>query len=98
MATNIDKTKFSGQESSYSQMPAFDAAAITKHDTTTFNGCRAFWVGTGGDVKAKMSSDFAGTGGATVTFKNVPQGTLLPFSIIQVFDTGSTASDLVAVY
>jgi len=96
MATSIDKTKFSMQEASYFMTPATDAVSITA--SAACNACRAIWVGTAGDLKVKMAADFAGTGGQVVTFKGVPGGTLLPYSIVAVYSTDTTASDVVALY
>lgn len=53
---------------------------------------RGLYIGTGGDV-AVIPRD----GGSVKTFKNVPDGTILPMSVIKVA-TGTTASDILALY
>lgn len=56
--------------------------------------CRALWVGTGGDVVGILDSDTVET-----TFRNVQDGTLLPFAFRQIssIGDGTTAEDLVAL-
>ena len=53
---------------------------------------RALWVGTGGDVSITF------TDGTTAVFKNVPGGFALPQGGARVNATGTTASDLLAMY
>jgi hypothetical protein len=73
--------------------PASDAEAITPHDSNelTFE-TRAIYVGSGGDLRVEMAD------GGTVTFPGVLAGTVYPISVKQVYDTGTTASDLVALW
>ena len=54
-------------------------------------GCRAIYVGTGGDLKLTVGS-------TAVTFKNVPSGTLLPIRAQLIWSTGTTASNVVALF
>lgn len=69
-----------------------EAVDISSADHTASNTCKALWVGTAGNVKC----DVAGTTG--ITFNNVQDGTLLPFRITVVVKTGTTASNMVAVW
>ncbi|AVQ04480.1 hypothetical protein B7G68_15190 [Caulobacter segnis] len=64
--------------------------AITPHDTTEVNA-RGLYVGTGGDL-AIVSMD----GTTSITFANVPSGTILPVFAFRVKSTGTTAADIVA--
>lgn len=74
--------------------PANSAEVVTPHDTTTLaKVSRALYVGVGGDVTVQMY----GTGTA-ILFKNVPTGTLLPIRITRVNSTGTTATNMVAIY
>jgi hypothetical protein len=77
-----------------------DGVAVTKHDTTTYDPCRAVWVGTGGDIAVKFAGNFSGDGAAasSVVIPDVPGGTLLPLSVVQVLSTGTTASGIVLLY
>lgn len=70
---------------------AYDAAALTKSDTTVFRSSRALYIGTGGDVVVTMNS------GASVTFTAVPGGTVLPIQITQLLDA-TTATNVLALY
>lgn len=77
--------------------------AITPHDTNpltpppnlssqvTGQGCRAIFVGTGGNVVVKDPW------GNAVTFKNVASGSTLPIRTT-IVTTASTAADMVALW
>jgi len=54
-------------------------------------GC-VLYVGTTGDVKVITS------GNDTITFINVQSGTFFPVNVIKVFATGTTASNIVALW
>lgn len=51
---------------------------------------RALYIGNGGDVKVEMR-------GEEITFVNVADSTLLPIRVSKVFDSGTTATDIVAI-
>ena len=55
------------------------------------NGC-VLYVGVAGDVKVKMA------GGNDVVFKGATAGSFLPINVLQVFATGTTATDIVALW
>ncbi len=73
--------------------PAENAAAVTLSDTVALtNGpCRALYVGVAGDVKVTMR------GGGVVTFKAMAVG-YHPVQARIVWSTGTTATDIVALY
>lgn len=74
--------------------PAFDAAAVTPHDTNDLAfTARALYVGTGGDVPAILKAD-----ATSVTFRNVPAGSILPVSVKRVLAAGTTASNILALW
>lgn len=50
------------------------------------------YVGTGGNIKVDSPS------GDTVTFANVPDGTFMPIQVKRVYSTGTTASDIIALF
>jgi hypothetical protein len=77
--------------------PATQAAAVTPSDSTIVS-CRALFVGTGGNVAVHMLGNAASPGGTSVTFSNVPSGSILPVSCYRVLSTGTTASNIVALY
>lgn len=69
---------------------------VTPHLTNELPGgaCRALWVGGDGgnvEVKAVDDSDY-------VVISSVPGGTRLDISVIAVRTTGTTATDIVALY
>ena len=70
--------------------PGESAVAVTPSDTTGVRS-RALYVGGTGDVAVTMTS------GQTVTFEDVPAGTLLPISVRHVM-AATTATLIVAIY
>jgi len=72
-------------------LPATNLGVVTKSNSTVFGvPTRALYVGGTGDVTVTM-------GGVYVTFKSVPAGTLLPIACTQVRNTGTSASNMVAL-
>ena len=71
--------------------PATHAKAITPHDSTNFDKCRAIYIGVSGDVVAIVD-------GSAVTFKNAVQGSVLPVEATRVNSTNTTATNLIALY
>lgn len=71
---------------------AIDAAAINPSDATELTvPCRAVYVGESGDLKIKT------LGGNEICFPGVPAG-IFPIGARQVFLTGTTATNLIALY
>lgn len=71
---------------------AYDARAVTPHDTTMLTGtCRALYVGTTGNLSVLMAS------GTTATFANVAVG-IFPIQVQRVNATGTTAANITAMY
>lgn len=72
---------------------ADSAASVTPSDDNDLSAKPAsLYVGTGGDVKVDMAL------GDTVTFTNVQSGTFMPIKVKRVYSTGTTASDITALY
>lgn len=71
--------------------PASNGAAAV-HGTDFANVSRALYVGTTGDVKVTLA------GGGDVTFPTVPAGAWLPVRATKVVISGTTASNIVAVW
>ncbi len=83
---------------SYQKLQAHNAVAITPSDSATITlngrdtrGC-VIYCGVTGDIAVIT------TGGESVTFKNVPQGMVLPVQVTKVLATGTTATDLVSLH
>lgn len=75
-----------------SSEPASAFGAITPSDSTSLSGVRALYVGAGGDVTVQGGS------GQSVLFKAVPTGAVLPIQAGKVMSTGTTATNIVALY
>jgi hypothetical protein len=85
------------QRIQYSQIPASEApaayaVAITPADTDLANITRSIYVGTAGSLVVIMC-----TGGASVTFTNVPAGSVLPIMVKRI-TAATTAGGIVALY
>ncbi|CCF85403.1 spike base protein, RCAP_Rcc01079 family [Nitrolancea hollandica] len=80
-------------------VPARKAIAITKDDSNPIphpSGeatTRGILVGTAGDLKLLFQDDTV-----AVTVKSLAAGVVYPFSVKQVYNTGSTASDIIGLY
>lgn len=70
---------------------AGSAAAITPNDVTTFAATRGIWVGVSGVVVATIN-------GVNITFVGAVAGSIIPIAATRVLATGTTASNLVALY
>lgn len=73
--------------------PLSHAAPVTPDDSVGLIATtRAIYVGGGGDVAITTR------GGETVTFTNAPEGLMLPVRATHVLATGTTATDLLALW
>ncbi len=54
---------------------------------------RGVWVGTGGHIKGSLVGDPPDHAG--VVYKNIANGTPLPYEFRKIWSTGTTATDLV---
>lgn len=50
------------------------------------------YVGTSGNLKVRTA------GGDDVTFNNIQNGSFLPINVVRVFSTGTTATNIVALW
>jgi len=74
------------------ESPAFDGTAVTPNNSVDLAVMsRALYIGSSGDLSIVTA------GGTTLTFRNVPIG-LLPIRVSRMRATGTTASDIVAVW
>lgn len=73
--------------------PLTHAEQVTPHDTTPLSHVsRQIYVGGFGDLAVEMKS------GDTVVLANVPAGSVLPYRVNRVLATGTTATDIVALW
>lgn len=67
-------------------------AAVTPSDATILSGVRALYVGGAGDVAVTFND------GSTATFVGVVSGFILPVQVSRVMSTGTTATNIVALF
>jgi len=79
------------------ESPAWNAAAVTPADGSnlTLVPTRALYIGVGGDVSVYMAGRASDT---AVVFKGLQAGEVLPVRVDRVLSTGTTATDIVALY
>jgi len=68
------------------------AVAVTPSDSAVIKHTRGLWIGTTGSITITMMN------GVDVPFVGINAGTLLPFQCTAVKATGTTASNIVALY
>ncbi|HET6916163.1 MAG TPA: hypothetical protein VFH56_08745 [Acidimicrobiales bacterium] len=68
------------------------AEAVTPNDTGSLSDTFGIYVGGPGNLKVDMVHS------GTVTFVGVVAGTILPIQVSRVYATGTTASNLIALY
>lgn len=90
----MDKFTGHGQESITS---GSDSVAVTPDDIKDLPAIpEALYIGTGGHLKMAGATSHPSSAGTI--WKNVPSGSLLPFRARRIFATGTTATDIVAIY
>ena len=83
----------------YQKLQAGRAAAVTPSDTARIadvaggvnNGC-VLYVGGAGNIKVET------VGGDEVTFVGINTGTFLPVQVVKVFATGTSATNILALW
>jgi hypothetical protein len=73
--------------------PAGNLVAVTPNDSTDIAETRALWIGGAGNVTVDMAG-----GGTNVTVTGALAGTFLPLRVTRVYDTDTTATNILAVY
>ncbi len=74
--------------------PANGAATITPNNSTDLPiYTRGIYVGVGGHITVDLTDT-----GTNIQFLSVPQGTILPVQAKRVYSTGTTATNLVALF
>lgn len=68
------------------------AVAVSPSDTVNLANPSVIYVGDAGDVKVTTAQ------GDVVTFYGVPAGGVIPVQVLRVWNTGTTATFMVAVY
>ena len=83
----------------YQKLQVGRAASVTTSDTAnipsvsggTNNGC-VLYVGSAGNLRVQT------VGGDDVTFNNINTGAFIPVQIVRVYATGTTASNILALW
>ncbi|MGD2077623.1 MAG: hypothetical protein PVH18_04540 [Chloroflexota bacterium] len=75
----------------FNTSPAAEAITVTPADATYIEPTRGLYVGVSGDVKVIMLD------GTTVTFTGLAAGVIHPICCVLVFDTDTTATNIVAL-
>ena len=76
------------------KLQATEAVGVTPDDSADLTTTQALiFIGVGGDVKVDLSGS-----GSAIVFKNCIAGTVLPVKVDRVYSTGTTATDLIALY
>ena len=74
--------------------PAGSAAAVTASNTADLiTPARALYIGGAGDVVVNMLGE-----GSSITFAGLAAGSILPVRVSRVLATGTTATDIVALW
>jgi hypothetical protein len=68
-----------------------DIPSISSQNGRGNNGC-VLYVGTGGNLRVLTA------GGDDVTFAGFPNGGFLPVNVVRVYLTGTSASDILALW
>lgn len=79
---NIDGNRFSHA----------DAVSLNDNNDLNVTPTKAIYVGSGGSIKVDMLD------GSTVTFKGANAGQIYRLKVKRIYDTDTTASDIVALY
>jgi len=78
----------------YQKLQGRSAASVTPSDTANGsgnNGC-VLYVGGGGNLKVLT------VGGDEVTFVNIQDGSFVPIQVLRVFSTGTTSTNIIAIW
>jgi hypothetical protein len=84
--------RFANTQSSLSSPASGGIAVEPSDENSLFETSRALYVGFGGSLRVRMLS------GESLDFTGVPTGALLPVRVTQVFMTGTTARNIVALF
>jgi hypothetical protein len=77
--------------SNFNAGPAFEAEAVVPADDGNLDETRGLYIGGAGDLKVDMAS------GDTVTFTGIAGGVVHPLRVVRVYDTGTTATNILAL-
>jgi len=86
--------RFNGQLGPDTSLQAGAAIAVSPSDSTDLTyTANALYIGTSGNVRVTLRDDTN-----PVTFTAVPAGTIIPIYVARVYATGTTASNILALF
>jgi len=80
-----------GRAAAVTPSDTVDIPSVSTQDGSGNNGC-VLYVGTGGTLKVST------IGGDEVTFTGIVSGTFVPVQVLRVWSTGTSASNIVALW
>lgn len=66
---------------------------VTPNDAGVLSDTFGLYVGVAGNLTVDLQK-----GGTQISFQNVQAGTFLPIQVTRVYNTGTTASNIIALY
>ena len=72
--------------------PAYDMASVTTSDSSEIDPTRGLYIGGAGNIKVDTAA------GTTVTLNSAAAGSVLTIRVKKVYATGTTATNIVALY
>ena len=81
----------SGRAAAVTPSDTVDIPSVSTQDGSGNNGC-VLYVGTGGTLKVST------IGGDEVTFTGIVSGTFVPVQVLRVWSTGTSASNIIALW
>lgn len=91
-SNNTDKSFIGAIAEVLKLSQARNAQSVTPSPNALNDTDGVLYVGTGGAVQVRTS------GGQTVTFPNIQDGSFVPVRVDRVFSTGTTASNIIFLY
>lgn len=83
------------QAGAYSD-PAVEIRAVTPSDSTDLTGCRGFFATGAGDVA--VMTVYGASSSTAVTIVDCPVGTIIPIRITRIMATGTSATQIYALF
>lgn len=80
-----------GRAAAVTPSDTVDIPSVSTQDGSGNNGC-VLYVGTGGTLKVTT------IGGDEVTFTGIVSGTFVPVQVLRVWATGTSASNIIALW
>jgi hypothetical protein len=80
-----------GRAAAVTPSDTVDIPSVSTQDGSGNNGC-VLYVGTGGTLKVST------IGGDEVTFTGIVSGTFVPVQVLRVWSTGTSASNIIALW